>query len=91
MARNLKREPLLDGRHADNLGYVNSVDEAHKIIAEFETGFTTKFSFFKADKGFGNTGVYMYIDIVLWHYKALLSILCILTSLSSSSPLAWLE
>ena len=84
-------EPLLDGRHADNLRYVNSVDEAHKLIAEIETGFTTKFSFFKADKGFGNTGVYMYIDIVIWHYKALLSILCILTSLSSSSPLAWLE
>ena len=89
MARILKREPLLDVRHADNLGYVNSVDEVHKLIAEFETGFTTKFSFFKADKGFGNTGVYIYIyiyiyiDIVLW-------LLCILTSLSSSSPLAWL-
>ena len=90
MARILKREPLLDGRQADNLGYVNSVDEAHKLIAEFETGLTTKFSFFKADKGFGNTDVYIYIDIALWHYKALLSLLCILTTLSSSSPLAWL-
>ena len=92
MARILKREPLLDGRHADNLGYVNSVDEAQKLIAEFETGLTTKFSFCKADKGFENTGVYLYIyiDIALWHYKALLSLLCILTSLSSSSPLAWL-
>ena len=48
----LKREPLLYGRHADNLGYVNSVDEAHKLIAEFETGLMTKFSCFKADKGF---------------------------------------
>ena len=46
MARILKREPLLDVRHADNLGYVNSVNEAHKLIAGFETGFTTKFSFF---------------------------------------------
>ena len=45
MARILKREPLLDGKHADNLGYVNSVDEAHKLIEEFETGVTTKFSF----------------------------------------------
>ena len=53
----------IDGRHADNLGYVNSVDEAHKLIAEFETGLTTKFSFFKAVKGFGNT--YIYIDIAL--------------------------
>ncbi|CAH3135021.1 unnamed protein product, partial [Pocillopora meandrina] len=35
---------------ADNFGYVNSVDEAHKLIAEFETGLTTKFSFFKAVK-----------------------------------------
>ena len=42
----LKREALLDDRHADNLGYVNSVNEAHKLIAGFETGFTTKFSFF---------------------------------------------
>ena len=90
MARILKREPLLDGRRADNLGYVNSVDEAHKLIAEFETGLTTKFSFCKADKGFGNTGVYIYNNIALWHYKALLSLLYILTTLSSSSPLAWL-
>ena len=43
-----------------NLGYVNSVDEAHKLLAEFETGLTTKFSFCKADKGFGNTAVYIY-------------------------------
>ena len=65
MVRILKHEPLLDGRYADNLGYVNSVDEAHKLIAEFETGLTTKFSFFKADKGFGNTGVYIYIYIYI--------------------------
>ena len=38
----LKREPLLDGRHADNLGYVDSVDEGHRLISEFETGLTTK-------------------------------------------------
>ena len=75
MAGILKREPLLDGRHADNLGYVNSVDEAYELIAEFEKGLTTKFSFFKADIGVGNTGMYIciYIDIALWHYKALLS------------------
>ena len=53
----LKREPLLDSRHVDSLGYVNSVDEAYKLIAEFATGLTTKFSCFKADKGFGNTGI----------------------------------
>ena len=69
MTRILKREPLLDGRHADNLGYVNSVDQAHKLIAEFETGLTTKFSFCKADKGFGNTGVYIYIYIYIFIIK----------------------
>ena len=57
MARILKREPLLDGRDADNLEYINSVDEAYKPITEFETGSTTKFSCLKEDKGFGNTGV----------------------------------
>ena len=57
MAGILKREPLLDGGDADNLGYANSVDEAYKLIAEFETGSTTKFSCLKSDKGFGNTGM----------------------------------
>ena len=62
----LKRERLLDGRHADNLGYVNSVDEAYKLITEFETGLTAKFSCFKADKGSGNTGMYIYIYIYMY-------------------------
>ena len=48
------------------IGYVNSVDEVHKLIAEFETGLTTEFSFFKAVKGFGNTGVYVYIYIYIY-------------------------
>ena len=61
---------MLDGRHADNLGYVSSVDEAHKLIAEFETGSTTKFSFFKAVKGFGNTGVCIYIYIYIRYATA---------------------
>ena len=71
----LKHKTLLDGRHADNLGYVNSVNEVYELIAEFETGLTMKFSCFKTDKGFGNTGmfIYIYVDIALWHYKALLS------------------
>ena len=63
MAGILKREYLLDGRYADNLGYVNSVDEAYKIIAEFETGVTAKFSCFKADKDFRNAGMYICIYI----------------------------
>ena len=60
MAGIFKRKSLLDGRRPDNLGSVYSVDEAHKLIAEFETGLTTKFSCFKADKGFRNTGIYLY-------------------------------
>ena len=52
---------LPDGRDEDNFGYITSVDEAYKLIAEFETGSTTKFSCFKADKGFGNTGMPIYI------------------------------
>ena len=72
MAGILKREPLLDGRHEDNLGYVNSFDKAYELIAEFETGLTTKVS--------GTLVciyiyiyIYIYIDIALWHYHALLS------------------
>ena len=61
MAGILKRKLLLDGRDVDNLGYVNSVDEAYKLIAEFETESKTKFSCLKPDKGFGNTGRYIYI------------------------------
>ena len=66
MAGILGREPLLDGRHADDLGYVNSVDETYRLIAEFETRLTTKFSCFKADKGFRNTGMYVYIYIYIY-------------------------
>ena len=36
MAGILGREPLLDGRHADDLGYVNSVDETYRLIVKFE-------------------------------------------------------
>ena len=62
MARILKREPLLDDRYADNLGCVNSVDEAHKLIAEFETGFTTKFPSLKLTKV---SGTLVYTDILI--------------------------
>ena len=68
MAGILGREPLLDGRHADDLGYVNSVDETYRLIAEFETRLTTKFSCFKADKGFRNTGMYVCIYIYIYIY-----------------------
>ena len=109
MAGILGREPLLDGRNADDLGYVNSVDETYRLIAEFETRLTTKFSCFKSDKGFRNTGMYIYIYIYIYSSLAIqsfafisklstlsrrrshVSLLSILTSLSGSSPLAWLR
>ena len=68
MAGILKRKPLLDGRHEVNLGYVNSVDKAYELIAEFETGLTTKVS-----GTLVYIYIYIYIDIALWHYHALLS------------------
>ena len=61
MAGILKREPLPDSRDGDNFGYVDSIDEAYKLIAEFDTGSMTKFSCFKAGKGFANTGIHIYI------------------------------
>ena len=66
MAEILKGKPLLYGRNADNFGYVYFVDEACKLIVGFETGSTTKFSCFKADKGFGNTGMCVYIYIYIY-------------------------
>ena len=63
MAEILKEKPLPYGRDADNFGYVYFVDEACKLIVGFETG--SKFSYFKADKGFGNTGMCIYIYIYM--------------------------
>ena len=58
MAGILSYEPAFDRKIAENFGYVSSVQEAYKLIAEFETRSTTKFSCFKVDKDFGNFGVY---------------------------------
>ena len=55
----LSYEPVFDRKIAENFGYVSSVQEAYKLIAEFETRSTTKFSCFKVDKDFGNIGVYL--------------------------------
>ena len=52
-------EPALDRKIAENFGYVSSVQDAYKLIAEFETRSTTKFSCFKVDKEFGNIGMYL--------------------------------
>ena len=58
MAGILSYEPPFDHKITDNLGYVFSVEDAYRLIADFETKTTTKFSCFKADKSFGNIGKY---------------------------------
>ena len=41
---------------SDNLYSVSSAKEVHKLIEDFETRITIKFSCNKASKGFGGTG-----------------------------------
>ena len=55
----LSCELVFDRKIAENFGYVSSVEAAYKLIAEFETRSTTKFSCFKVDKDFGNICVYL--------------------------------
>ena len=59
MAGILSYEPAFDRKIVENFGYVSSVQEAYKLIPEFETGSTIKFSCCKVDKDFGNIGVYL--------------------------------
>ena len=59
MAGILSCELVFDRKIAENSGYVSSVEAAYKLIAEFETRSTTKFSCFKVDKDFGNICVYL--------------------------------
>ena len=59
MAGILSCELVFDRKIAENFGYVSSVEAAYKLIAEFETRSTTKFSCFKVDKDFGNICVYL--------------------------------
>ena len=58
MAGILSYEPAFHHRISDNFGYVLTVGDAYKLLSDFETRTTTKFSCFKADKGFGNIGKY---------------------------------
>ena len=43
---------------SETFGYVQSLDHAEKMISKFETKNTIKFSCYKADKDFGNYGIY---------------------------------
>ena len=56
MAGILSYEPPFDHKITDNFGYVFSVKDAYRLLADFEMKTTTKFSCFKADKSFDNIG-----------------------------------
>jgi len=47
----------------DNFLYVTSIEEAHKLVAEFETRSTTKFSCFEADKHW-----YVSLVCIIWEH-----------------------
>ena len=56
---NFKLRTPFDRKIDENFGYVSSVQGAYKLIGEFKTRSTTKFSCFKVDKDFGNIGLYL--------------------------------
>ena len=47
---------LFEKKFSDRSGLVRDVKTAEAILREYETATTTRFSSFKASKGFGNTG-----------------------------------
>lgn len=53
-----KEESSLSVQISETFGYVQSLDHAEKMISKFETKSTIKFSCYKADKDFGNHGIY---------------------------------
>ena len=52
------KESSLSVEISETFGYVQSLDHAEKMISKFETKNTIKFSCYKADKDFGNYGIY---------------------------------
>ena len=50
----LTYEPAFDHKITDNSGYLFSVEDAYRLLADFEMKTTTKFCCFKANKSFGN-------------------------------------
>ena len=53
-----KEESSLSVQISETFGYVQSLDHAEKMISKFETKNDVKFSCYKADKDFGNHGIY---------------------------------
>ena len=63
MAGILSYEPPFDHKITDNFGFV------YRLLADFELKTTTKFSCFKADKGFDNIGKLVPERIVQQDYR----------------------
>lgn len=53
-----KEESSLSVQISETFGYVQSLDHAEKMISKFETKNDVKFSCYKADRDFGNHGIY---------------------------------
>ena len=53
-----KEESSLSVQISETFGYVQSLDHAEKMISKFETKNDVNFSCYKADKDFGNHGIY---------------------------------
>ena len=47
---------MFEVQFSETSGLVKDVKAAESVLREYETATTTKFSCFKASKGFGNTG-----------------------------------
>jgi len=59
MARKLNLQAvsfLFPVQFSERSGLVKDIKAAESILREYETTTTTRFSWFKANKGFGNTG-----------------------------------
>ena len=52
------KESSLSVEISETFGYVQYLDHAEKMISKFETKNTIKCSCYKADKDFGNYGIY---------------------------------
>ena len=48
---------------SDNFFSVCTAEDAYELIENFETRNTVKFSYYKASKGFGNTGKQLYLSL----------------------------
>ena len=53
-----KEESSLSVEVSETFGYVQSLDYAEKMISKFETKNAVKFFCYRADKDFGNHGIY---------------------------------